>query len=237
MRTLFLLLILSCPALAASISGFSYIHPPAVPAAATYFVEENFEQGNGVDPAWEIGSGSGTLHYGTNSPALVGTYSYYLNGAGAFLYVMTNYSAKADVWFFFKFRVLTFPNTQASIGGLVQTSGGASLLGLSCNSVGQIRVHSASDNVIILGSNISTGTDYFIWGHYVKSTSCTIWISTSEADRTALGSGYTGTAGPTGIGTADSTNFRLAAESTATPPIWVVDKLRMSTSEIGNSPP
>lgn len=185
----------------------------------TYLVEQDFE-GLGVAPEW---LDDGTADWDYTTTALVGAESLLLGDAGD--YTTSPAFSATDIWAFFAVHWTTTPT--GNINAFQLMDGATSVGYISIRTNNTLRVYSGAENASSVA--FSADTTLYVWMHWVSGTSLTVYASTDPTDRGAakitLGAGvYAGTC----------TNIRLQGA-----PLFaavIIDKLRVSESEIGTMP-
>lgn len=201
------------------------------PAGVTYLLEEDFE-GTGTPSGW---SGVGTYGFDyTTSPApLVGTESAYISSNfGRVQYA--GYGDHTDIWAFGVFS-LTSISGEAKILWMYDP---ANTTNLDCyvalTSTGAIRVQHGSSS-ILSGTGLFTDSDVIaVWAHYVLSTGSGNGVVEgylANGSQTKPGSPQASLS--TGTQTSNMGSLRIER---GTGGVLIVDKVRISSSEIGSNP-
>ena len=170
----------------------------SAPSGATYLINQNFETpttGYDNGETWTETGGPNPVY----TPAIVGSQSLriYSASSSAVFAESPTFSAQSDVWYRCRFRINALNNfngdAQFSVRGGVNT-----LAGLYVQTDGTVKFKVNGADSAASATTLSTGTNYYVWIHYVASNTCTLYVSSSSTRPSSDGSGNvvrTGTAG------------------------------------------
>lgn len=202
------------------------LNPPAG-GAPSYLLEEDFE-GSGTGAGW---TDAGTVDWDYTVGPLVGTESMRVNVTGAGADTRNDFTAQDDCWVYFRFKPASWGDFNRIC--YLQTSGFADVFAIGNDNAGAWRVYHGS--IFVAAGAWSAGTEYHVWGHYVKGTGANgvaeLYIST---DGTRPGSPTVSLSN--GDATGQASKIRFGPSDTATMDgQW--DKLRVDDASIGSNPP
>ena len=191
-------------------------------ASSTYLVKENFET-TGTPPGWTAGL---QFDYTTSPAPLEGSESAYNNIASS---CYKTFPDRSDVWVYGMYRITSL-GSQDYIFSL--SNGATNVARIRYLSTGAVRATDSGTNVANSGAGVlAINTTYHIWMRYIKGS--------GSNSQTILYFSTTGTRGSavatltTGNGSLDANRLTIAcANSTSV----IFDKIRVSSSEIGDSP-
>jgi hypothetical protein len=177
--------------------------------------------------------GSPTFGYATspNGP-LAGSYSLKISGFGGDTATTNNFTASADTWVYFVFRITSLAANQIVCTFL--DSSGDKTAECTVLTTGAIRLLAGGAGTTVQSGLdlIAAATTYHIWLHYSRSTgsgaTMEAWVSLTGVR------GDLAISTASGIGSAQATSLRFGPVSSGPALIW--DTLRVSASPIGDNP-
>lgn len=203
-------------------------------ASSSYLVAENFE-GTGYEASGtEVGTGTLDEDYATSPAPLVGSQSLRIANSVQPGRVYWSFTAQADVWAYFQVNWVTLPATGKQFAGF---SSGADTpqLSIEFQAGGVIRVRGGSQNATTV-DGMTTGVTYHVWIHYTKGSGSNAFVDIGfSTDGTKPTSGNKYASKSNGTTTLDADRFYFGSSGNGT---WeaVFDKLRVSSSAIGDNP-
>lgn len=208
--------------------GRTRIATPAPPATSgiTYLVSEDCE--SGVTPDGWTNAVSPTWNYNTSPAPLIGNYSWKSGGSSSLSY--TTYTGTGDVWAFCHFTMSAQTNPLNML--YLRDASANSIAYASIRTTGALRAYNGTSYQATAAGAVSIDVEYAIWVHYTKGTGANgvtnVYLVTGSETRPSLTIGVT-----TGNATADAAQILLMGADSST---TIIDKIRVSASEIGDNP-
>jgi hypothetical protein len=222
---------------AIGLSSVAFVARATSAPAASYLLSDDLEYADNATAStpggWSI-VGSPTFGYATapNGP-LAGSYSLAISGFGGDTATTKNFTASADTWVYFRFRINSLSATQR----ICTFFNSASSQTANCYvlSTGAVRILAGpSGSTVQSGADtLSAATTYHIWLHYRPGPGGI--GATMEAYRSTdglRGSPVVQTTSGTGFEAATSLSFGPVSSG----PTLIWDEIRVSSSPIGNNP-
>lgn len=206
---------------------------PATPPPS-YLLQENFEAAPGYDTAWSEITVTGTLNEDMSTAGLS------LQGSQCLRVEMaaqsgraecTPFTSSGEVWLYFLFR----PEVAAS--STIMTIQDASVLNLRMRFTSTGALQLVGVGSLTAPAPLPLNQTYHVWMHYKKGTGADAVGSlawSTDGIRPDSGANFLG--GTTGTFTNNADRLAVAQVTSFTG-TWNIDKIRVSSSEIGNNPP
>jgi hypothetical protein len=204
-------------------------------AGTSYDFEENFEN-TGYENSWtEAGTGTIDEDYSTSGLGLEGSQCLRLAAsAQAPRATSANWTALPDMWFYLLLRPLTLPSATMML--LTLQASTTECLRIRLDPAGTLKVRAGGGTENTTVAALPAGTTHHIWCRYTKGTGSNAFglvAFSTDGIRPTSGNQYRDTTN--GTATSDCTNVRFGVTSSGTFDL-AIDKIRVSSSTIGNNP-
>lgn len=194
--------------------------------APSYLVSEDFE-GSGTADGW-VNNNTPDWDYTTAPAPLVGSES--LGTDNSQDWSTKTFSADNEVWAFCYWNASSFANAPYFLDLL--NSGGTTVAKVRILSTGAVRVYNGTSNAETSAGAVATNTTYCMWVQYIKGSGANgitrTYIAAGSETRPALTKEITN-----GNATTDCDRVKVGGQVND---ITVIDKVRVSASEIGSDP-
>lgn len=203
-------------------------------AASSYLLSENFE-GTGYENSWtETGTGTQDEDYSTSGLSLEGSQCLRLAATAQTLITSSTFTAQSTAWAYFLFRFVS--STSTNVVFQFQNSSAVEVLRMRITTGGVLDVRAGGGTNQAVTDAMSTGTTYHVWvGYTVGSGSNAVASVGFSTDGTRPTSGTKFAQSTNGTATTNADRIRFGAVGSVTME-YIVDKIRVSDSTIGDNP-
>jgi hypothetical protein len=195
---------------------------------SAYLVEEDME-GSGTPDGW-VNGGTPNWDYTTAPAPLVGSQSWLGTAVSDASY--TSFSAQSDCWAFCYVNVTNLANSPQLLE--LRNSSGTVLAAARLMSTGAVRAYNGTINGSSAAGVVTTNVTYCVWMRYIKGGGADgktyVYVVDGSETRPAVTAQVVN-----GNATNDAARVYIAVSASTT--ATIIDKLRVSASEIGNDPP